>query len=94
MRSSRMARHRILFVCLGNICRSPMAEGVFRRLVEEEGLRRRFEINSAGLGDWHIGQAPDHRAQKAARRRAASTFPARVRGRCGRRISIASICCW
>ena len=64
-----MATHRILFVCLGNICRSPMAEGVFRRVVEEEGLIDGFEIDSAGLGDWHIGQAPDHRAQKAARSR-------------------------
>jgi protein-tyrosine phosphatase len=64
-----MAKHRLLFVCLGNICRSPMAEGVFRRVAEEEGLIDRFEIDSAGLGDWHIGQAPDHRAQKAARSR-------------------------
>jgi protein-tyrosine phosphatase len=64
-----MAPTRILFVCLGNICRSPMAEGVFRRVAEEEGLIDRFEIDSAGLGDWHIGQAPDHRAQKAARSR-------------------------
>jgi low molecular weight protein-tyrosine phosphatase len=64
-----MATHRILFVCLGNICRSPMAEGVFRRVAQEEGLLDRFEIDSAGLGDWHIGQAPDHRAQKAARTR-------------------------
>ena len=64
-----MAATRILFICLGNICRSPMAEGVFRRVAEEEGLIDRFEIDSAGLGDWHIGQAPDHRAQKAARSR-------------------------
>jgi protein-tyrosine-phosphatase len=64
-----MAPYRILFVCLGNICRSPMAEGVFRRVVAEEGLSDRFVIDSAGLGDWHIGQAPDHRAQKAARTR-------------------------
>ena len=64
-----MAPHRILFVCLGNICRSPMAEGVFRRVVAEEGLTDSFVIDSAGLGDWHIGQAPDHRAQKAARTR-------------------------
>jgi protein-tyrosine phosphatase len=66
-----MVTHRILFVCLGNICRSPMAEGVFRRVAEEEGLINRFEIDSAGLGDWHIGHAPDHRAQKAARSRGA-----------------------
>jgi protein-tyrosine phosphatase len=64
-----MAKYRLLFVCLGNICRSPMAEGVFRRVAEEEGVLDRFEIDSAGLGDWHIGQAPDSRAQEAARRR-------------------------
>jgi len=61
-----MRTHRILFVCLGNICRSPMAEGVFRRVVEEECILDRFEIDSAGLGDWHVGQAPDTRAQAAA----------------------------
>jgi protein-tyrosine phosphatase len=64
-----MARHRLLFVCLGNICRSPMAEGVFRRIAEEEGVLDLFDIDSAGLGHWHIGQAPDGRAQKAARDR-------------------------
>jgi protein-tyrosine phosphatase len=64
-----MAKHRILFVCLGNICRSPMAEGVFRRVIEQEGVADLFEIDSAGLGDWHVGQAPDTRAQGAARRR-------------------------
>ncbi len=64
-----MAKHRILFVCLGNICRSPMAEGVFRRAAEEEGVRHLFDIDSAGLGHWHIGQAPDPRAQSAAHKR-------------------------
>lgn len=64
-----MAKHRVLFVCLGNICRSPMAEGVFRRVIEQEGVAHLFEIDSAGLGDWHVGQAPDSRAQAAARRR-------------------------
>jgi protein-tyrosine phosphatase len=64
-----MVKHRLLFVCLGNICRSPMAEGVFRRVAEEQGVLDRFEIDSAGLGDWHVGQAPDSRAQEAARRR-------------------------
>ena len=64
-----MRTHRVLFICLGNICRSPMAEGVFRRVVEEQGLADRFEIDSAGLGDWHVGQAPDTRAQAAARAR-------------------------
>ena len=64
-----MAKHRILFVCLGNICRSPMAEGVFRRVIEDAGVAHLFEVDSAGLGDWHAGQAPDRRAQGAARRR-------------------------
>ncbi len=64
-----MVTHRLLFICLGNICRSPMAEGVFRRAIEEEGLADRFEIDSAGLGDWHVGQAPDNRAQAAAQAR-------------------------
>jgi protein-tyrosine phosphatase len=64
-----MTRHRLLFVCLGNICRSPMAEGVFRRLVAERGLSDRFEIDSAGIGNWHEGQAPDSRAQAASMRR-------------------------
>jgi protein-tyrosine phosphatase len=64
-----MAKHRILFVCLGNICRSPMAEGVFRRMAQEEGVLDLFEIDSAGLGHWHIGQAPDARAQSASLKR-------------------------
>jgi protein-tyrosine phosphatase len=64
-----MAKQRLLFVCLGNICRSPMAEGVFRRVAQEQGLLDRFEIDSAGLGNWHVGQAPDSRAQEAARNR-------------------------
>jgi protein-tyrosine phosphatase len=62
-------KHRLLFVCLGNICRSPMAEGAFRRVAAEEGVLDWFEIDSAGLGHWHVGQAPDQRAQKAAGRR-------------------------
>ncbi len=61
-----MVKHRILFVCLGNICRSPMAEGVFRRIAEKEDVLHLFDIDSAGLGHWHIGQAPDPRAQSAA----------------------------
>jgi protein-tyrosine phosphatase len=64
-----MVKHRLLFVCLGNICRSPMAEGAFRRVAQEEGLLDRFEIDSAGLGNWHVGQAPDTRAQEAAAER-------------------------
>jgi protein-tyrosine phosphatase len=60
---------RLLFVCLGNICRSPTAEGVMRRLVAEEGLADRVEIDSAGTGDWHVGSAPDPRSAAAARAR-------------------------
>jgi protein-tyrosine phosphatase len=60
---------RILFVCMGNICRSPTAEGVMRRLLEEEGLADRVEIESAGTGGWHVGEPPDERATLAARRR-------------------------
>ncbi len=54
----------VLFVCLGNICRSPLAEAAFRRLVEQEGLDVR--VDSAGTGDWHIGHPPDVRAQAVA----------------------------
>ncbi|RSK26065.1 low molecular weight phosphotyrosine protein phosphatase [Bacillus sp. HMF5848] len=49
---------KILFVCLGNICRSPMAEAVFRKLIEDNGLKGEFLIDSAGIGDWHIGNPP------------------------------------
>lgn len=49
---------RILFVCLGNICRSPMAEAIFRHKVKNAGLERHFFIDSAGTGDWHVGNRP------------------------------------
>lgn len=57
---------KVLFVCLGNICRSPTAEGVFRRYVEQAGLSEKITIDSAGTADWHIGKAPDPRTQAAA----------------------------
>ena len=60
---------RVLFVCLGNICRSPAAEAVFARLVAEAGLSDRITIESAGTGSWHIGQAADRRMRQAARAR-------------------------
>ena len=60
---------RVLFVCMGNICRSPTAEGVFRRLVRDEGLENEIEIDSAGTGGWHVGEPPDARATDAAHRR-------------------------
>jgi protein-tyrosine phosphatase len=57
---------RVLFVCLGNICRSPTAEGVMRSLVVAEGLDGQIEIDSAGTGAWHVGNPPDRRATLAA----------------------------
>jgi protein-tyrosine phosphatase len=60
---------RILFVCLGNICRSPTAEGVMSRLIAEEGLEDQIAIDSAGTGGWHVGAPPDERATEAAARR-------------------------
>ena len=53
---------RVLFVCSGNICRSPMAEGLFRKLLDDRGYLDRFEVDSAATGRWHIGEAPDARA--------------------------------
>lgn len=64
-----MKRHALLFVCMGNICRSPTAEGVFRKLAEERGVVDRFVIDSAGTHDYHVGSPPDPRAVAAARRR-------------------------
>jgi protein-tyrosine phosphatase len=60
---------KILFICMGNICRSPTAEGVFRRVVEHAGLADRVVIDSAGTGEWHVGSPPDSRACKAAAKR-------------------------
>ena len=59
---------RVLFVCLGNICRSPLAEGAFRRHVEAAGLADKFEIDSAGTGDWHVGDPPDPRSIRVAQK--------------------------
>ena len=58
---------RVLFVCLGNICRSPMGEGIFRHLVDSEGLTDRFEIDSAGTSGWHVGEKPDRRMRQTAK---------------------------
>jgi low molecular weight protein-tyrosine phosphatase len=65
-RASDSAPVRLLFVCLGNICRSPTAEGVMRAIVEREGLRDSIQLESAGTGAWHVGSAPDERATAAA----------------------------
>ena len=62
----------VLFVCMGNICRSPTAEGVFRHLVNEAGLAEHFDIDSAGTHAYHVGEPPDRRAVAAAERRGIS----------------------
>ncbi len=69
---------RVLFVCLGNICRSPLAEGVFLHLVREAGLAHRFEVDSAGTGDWHAGERPDPRAIAVAKKHGVA-LPSRAR---------------
>jgi protein-tyrosine phosphatase len=63
---SSTAAIRICFVCTGNICRSPTAEGIMRLLVEERGLSSRIHIESAGTGSWHVGQRADARSRSAA----------------------------
>ena len=59
----------VLFVCTGNICRSPTAEGVFRHMVENAGLGKRIHVDSAGTIGFHIGESPDPRSQKVAKNR-------------------------
>ena len=71
--------HRVLFVCMGNICRSPTAEGVFRSLAARELPELRLEIDSAGTHAYHIGEPPDPRAQRAAQRRAIDLSGIRAR---------------
>jgi protein-tyrosine phosphatase len=61
---------KVLFVCMGNICRSPTAEGVFQKLVADEGLDHLISIDSAGTHAYHVGSSPDNRAQAAAKKRA------------------------
>lgn len=60
---------KVLFVCLGNICRSPTAHGVFAEMVRRAGLSQHIEVDSAGTGDWHVGSVPDSRTAAVARRR-------------------------
>ena len=64
-----MSKIKVLFVCMGNICRSPTAEGVFAALVNKKNLVGSFKIDSAGTHAYHVGEAPDLRAQRAARER-------------------------
>lgn len=60
---------KVLFVCLGNICRSPAADGIMRHITREAGTSDRWEIDSAGTGNWHVGDLPDKRMRIHARRR-------------------------
>lgn len=64
-----MPEIKVLFVCMGNICRSPLAEGVFSKLVEDEGLSDAVSADSAGTGAWHLGHPPDTRARSSAAKR-------------------------
>lgn len=74
-----MKKVRVLFVCLGNICRSPTAHGVFRRLVETEGFADWVEVDSAGTHAYHVGEPPDSRAQSTARSRGVELSDLRAR---------------
>lgn len=67
--SKQFPQASVLFICMGNICRSPSAEGVFRYLVEKAGLQERIQIDSAGTHDYHVGEPPDERAQRHAAKR-------------------------
>lgn len=70
----------VLFVCLGNICRSPTAHGVFAKLLQTHGCTDKVRVDSAGTGDWHIGHAPDNRAVLAAKDRDYDISALRARG--------------
>lgn len=74
-----MVNVNVLFVCMGNICRSPTAHGVFRQLVREAGLEGRILIDSAGTHAYHVGEPPDGRAQATARRRGIEMADLRAR---------------
>jgi protein-tyrosine phosphatase len=69
----------VLFVCMGNICRSPTAEGVFRRMVTDAGLAEVIRIDSAGTHAYHVGEPPDRRSQEAALRRGVALADLRAR---------------
>ena len=70
---------KVLFVCMGNICRSPTADAVFRHLVKEAGVDHRIHVDSAGTHAYHIGNPPDHRAQNTALQRGYKMHDLRAR---------------
>lgn len=74
-----MVNVRVLFVCMGNICRSPTAHGVFRNIVAEAGLADRIEVDSAGTHAYHVGEPPDARAMSTARKRGVDLSDLRAR---------------
>ena len=76
---TKESKTRVLFVCMGNICRSPTAEGVFRYYAEQAGLADRLEIDSAGTHAYHVGEPADRRARAAAERRGMSLDGIRAR---------------
>ena len=70
---------RVLFVCMGNICRSPIAQGVFENVARRAGLEDKIFVDSAGTGNWHVGSPPDERAMKSARLRGLDISAQRAR---------------
>ncbi len=79
MTRNKDAPIRVLMVCLGNICRSPTAHGVFQQRVESAGLAGLIEVDSAGTGDFHLGEKPDIRSRKAAQQRGYNLSSLRAR---------------
>jgi protein-tyrosine phosphatase len=79
IRVSKVKPTSLLFVCMGNICRSPTAEGVMRKLVADAGLQQAIHIDSAGTHAYHIGHPPDERSQLFARKRGIELAPLRAR---------------
>lgn len=77
--SSKNKKVRVLMVCLGNICRSPTAHGVFQHRIDNAGLTDVIKVDSAGTGDFHIGEKPDKRARAAAKKRGYSLGGLRAR---------------
>jgi len=64
MNTKTASQTKILFICLGNICRSPAAQGIFQQMVDERGVADKFEVDSCGVGDWHVGNLPDSRMRR------------------------------
>ena len=74
-----MSQIKVLFVCMGNICRSPTAEGVFNKLLDDKGTANRFLVDSAGTHAYHVGESPDNRAQQTADKRGVKLSNIRAR---------------